>query len=232
MHLQTALNTYATLMEAIKQRIALIQAIAMQDVGLPPFAAAELAQLQVRMTCETFALACLVAHGDIEETQTARLASAYQADFIMNALEKLHPRFYPQPTQQVRDNEKTVGWRPIKDGFLTKEELLKTYRSTFDFLHAGDLRRILSSAPPRQILATDLLIFAKGLMVLLSHHNILLADPPGEQPIIGPDGLPAPRRQMVVLLNGEGKGNVQATLFLLVKPENLPPDHVPPKAAI
>ena len=43
------------------------------------------------------ALACLVAHGDVSGAQSAAMRKHYEADWIMDALERLHPEFYPEP---------------------------------------------------------------------------------------------------------------------------------------
>jgi hypothetical protein len=124
---RATLHDYCVLMENIKFRTSLMLDLTKNQRGLPIFCVAELLQLQIRMICETLAVACLVAHRNLEGTQSSRLRSAYQADLIMNALEKLHPRFFPRPTEQILKDGKPAGIRDIKDGFLTKQELLKSY---------------------------------------------------------------------------------------------------------
>ena len=94
---RAALAAYCKLMEVIKIRTGVILFLANEPTGLPPFSVSELLQLQVRMICETLAKACLILHGDIAGAKSARLTTAYQADLIMNALEKLHASFYPKP---------------------------------------------------------------------------------------------------------------------------------------
>jgi hypothetical protein len=64
----------------------------------------------------------------VEGARSARLSAAYQADLIMNSLEKLHPRFYSRPTTQHLRDGKPFRIEDIKEGFLTKQELLKSYR--------------------------------------------------------------------------------------------------------
>ncbi len=172
------------------------------------------------MICELLAIACLVAHREMEGTQSARLTSAYQADFIMNALEKLHPHFYPRPTQQILRDGKPYKIEDIKDGFLTKAELLKSYHAAADFLHVGSVAEITGTRR-KVINLSELSNWLRKLMVLLSHHNIYLADPPtasdGNEPIRFADGTVAPKTQIIVLMETDLPGGVpQASFFRTV----------------
>jgi len=213
MDVQTTLNTYSTLMEYIKHRHAVLVQVLTQPNTLPDWARAEMAQLQIRGICETFAIACLVAHGDLEGTQTRRMLDAYQADFIIKSLEKLHPHFYPRPSTQIVHEGRVVGWKPIKHGFLTKPELLKSYRDTGDFLHAADLRSVLTGKQ-KQFDGAGAMEWASKVIALLNHHHIYLADRPGEQPFGNdPDGTPIPRRQIVVVMHDASDGRPHAHMF-------------------
>jgi hypothetical protein len=116
-------------------------------------------------------LACLVAHGDVQGARSARLASAYQADFIMNTLEKLHPTFYPRPTTQIIENGKVVRWEDIEQGYLTKSELIKDYRDAADHLHVGPISELSPNKPKVLDLIAITAWFGKRTR-LLTHHNI------------------------------------------------------------
>ena len=225
MDIETTLETYCVLMEVIKMRTKFMVDLANKPEVLPGFSVAEIIQLQIRMICETLAMACLVAHGDIEGARTNRLASAYQADFIMNALEKLHPRFYPRATKQLlRPDGSVGGMEDIKDGFLTKAALLKSYHDAGDFLHVGSLSDI-EARKQRRLDTNTVAEWTRKIGILLSHHNIFLADQPGETPIgyLG-TGEPAPRRQIIVIMQPQNLGRPQATLFETVGPAPRPPD--------
>lgn len=137
--IKSALNDYCILMENIKFRVDLVTDLARDVHGLPIFAVAELIYLQIRLVCETLAVACLVAHRNVEGARSNRLRNAYQADLIMNALEKMHARFYPRPIKQILRDGKPIGFEDIKHGFVTKDELLQSYRKAAEFLHAGDI---------------------------------------------------------------------------------------------
>lgn len=208
-------------MIGIKQRVAILNEITgSYHTGsyrrLPMFCVAEVIQLQIRKICETLALGCLVVHRDLEGAQSRRLSDAYQADFIIKALGKLHQNFYPRPSMQVLQYDKPVSWIPIKHGFLTKAELLKSYRHAGDFLHVGDINDILSNKQMNVDLASIRLWVTK-LMTLLNHHHIYLADPRGTEPAaFDDDGNPIPRRQIVILMHEKTDGNPRAHLMELV----------------
>lgn len=206
MDIRTILNIYADLLDEIKRRHQVLIDIIAKPHNLPPWALGEFAQLQVRMICETFAIGCLVAHGDVPGARTARLKDAYQADFIINALEKLHPHFYPRPTKQIMKDGKVVAIENIKEGYLTKNEFVKSYREAADRLHTGDLNSLLSGKK-KLIDMNATLIWANRIVALLNHHCIYLVDPPpapgDPPPVFEIDGTPIPKYQIVALMQGE-----------------------------
>ena len=227
MNVQDTLNLYSDLMVQIKSRHNVLIDIADNHPHFPLWAKAEIIQLQVRLICETFALACLVAHGDVVGSRSARMQSAYQADFIIKALESLHPYFYPRPTKQIVKNGKVVGWDEVNDReYLTKDELLKSYREAADFLHLGDLRDIQTrKQKPFDVAAIQK--WSNKVVGLLNHHNIFLADPPDEKPKLRPDGVPVPKRQILAMMQSTNNGKVQTALF--TRADHLPwPDDTAP----
>jgi hypothetical protein len=168
-------NLYCNLMEEVRSRIDLVSAASSGSfLGLPQFAAYELCQLQFRLICELIALGALAAHGDIPATQSGRLTKAYQADFILNALEKLHPDFYPKPGKQVLgSNGRPKHIDLIKSGFLTKEELLSLYHRCGDILHRGTMRTV----KPRTVGDfNEINETNEKIRTLLNHHQIVLSD--------------------------------------------------------
>lgn len=213
MDIQSILNTYCRLLLGIKTRHAILNSVLTTGHGLPEFAIAEFCQLQIRMICETFAIACLVAHGDVEGTRTGKLTRAYEADLIINALSKLHPHFYPRPgKQQGMDGKITkVDW--VTDGYLTKQELISSYRASSGYLHGRTLQDVLGDKP-RLIDPNTMVRWAQKLAALLDHHSIYLADPPGEPPgPIGDDGIPAPKRQIISMMQPDGEWVPKSWLF-------------------
>jgi hypothetical protein len=222
MEMREVLEPYCKLMGEIQQRVRAMFLLVQPQTGLPDFCIEESQQLQIRMISETLALACLIVHRDIDGAHSAKLAKAYQADRIMNALGELHPKFYPRPIRQLFDKSgKVIGIDDIKDGFLTKDELLKSYRNAAGFLHVGNLNELLAgqsaTSDPKAIGA-----WVRKLTTLLSCHTIFLADKPGawdgEEPVKFDDGEPAPRFQVTIQMDtGPKGGEIQAHVFQTIR---------------
>jgi hypothetical protein len=215
MEVDQVLEQYCELMSFIKLRTKAMTSL-LADRNLPDFCVADSLQLQIRMISETLAVACLLVHGDIAGAQSSKLTKAYQADLIINALEKLHPRFYPRPVQERKLEQGGFNLADIRDEFLTKAELLKIYREAAAFLHAGSIRDFLS----RKVVKSDfssIEAWLKKLTTLLSLHYIYLADEPdswgGQVPLEFNDGQPAPKFLILVQMNPEGVGHPVATRF-------------------
>jgi hypothetical protein len=165
-------DLYCNLMLEVKRRIKVVKDVDATRFGLPNMIAFELCYLQFRLIAELIALASLTAHGDIPATRSGRLTKAYQADAILNALEKLHPDFYPTPGRQVRGNVNAIVL--ITSGFMTKRELIALYHECGDLLHRGTLRGLKERTPGdfAKIVNT-----ANKIMILLNRHQIQLIDP-------------------------------------------------------
>ncbi|PHY17886.1 hypothetical protein CSW59_13885 [Caulobacter sp. BP25] len=137
----------------------------------------EFAYLQLRMICESIALACLAAHGDIAETGTKRLQKA-DADTIIKSLDNLHSDFFPKPSKQPVERDELGVWRltPITSGFLNKDDLLRLYGECGNVLHRGSMRKLLSGNAPLTD-ANNPNIWADKIWKLLEHHQIQTIDP-------------------------------------------------------
>ena len=174
---ERSLETYGSLMEEIKLRVEAIDRILAGEVYLRNKIAEELCYLQLRMICEITALSCLIIHGDVKGAQSSQLQKAYQADWIINKLQELHPKFYPQPIES-KDKPGIGGGPPqvvdIVDGFLTREELVKLYHICGDKLHRGRAKNILkgSDAPNYN----NIKIWRSKIIKLHNRHRIALVD--------------------------------------------------------
>jgi len=165
-------------MEEIKDRQAIISSALDGQLNpfLQPRAIEELCYLQLRMTCELIALGCLLMHGDIEATRSGKIAKRYEADWILNALSKIHPAFYPRPSKQLGMIGKVRQVEAITSGYLTKADLVALYHECGSNLHRGSIRRLLSKdvVPLR----FDLIRAWQGkIITLLNHHQIDSMDP-------------------------------------------------------
>jgi hypothetical protein len=165
-----AIGLYGQLMEEVKVRIAAIQHIAEGKTGLPGPIAQEVFYLQLRLIIELVALGALVAHGDIAEA--SRLKKEWKADEILEHLEELHPSFFPQAAKQL-----TIGGRAHIEhvqGGMSKEEMIKLYCRSGDYLHKGNLKKLLKAKQPSQILFPLLMRHVNGVIKLLNFHIISL----------------------------------------------------------
>lgn len=178
---QKAINAYAVLMDEIRTRMDSIQTFADPKIALPAPTRAEACFLQVRMICEMIALGCLVAHDDMQEVKAARLQKAYEADFIVRALERLHPDFFPVPhTVKIRDNafneQAGLHYEPLTEGFLSKEKLVRIYRRAGAVLHRGSLQVTFSNPRDQNALLSEVEEAQTQIVGLLRAHHIMTRD--------------------------------------------------------
>jgi hypothetical protein len=191
-------NLYVGFMEQIKLRTDAINALGTRDFHYPEHIRVEFSFLQFRLICETIALACLAAHGDIPATRQAVVQKAWKPAEIIRELEKLHPEFYPVPTKQIHGPDRRVmRTENVTDEFLTKEDLLKLWGQSGNELHIGNLHNLVMQKKKLRS-AEEIQLWLKKIMALLNHHQIQLSDP---------------TYQFWVLMQGDTDGRVHGTLF-------------------
>lgn len=170
---KVALNHYSGVMREIKQRVQTIEWALNNKIRSNDYFTQEFCYLQLRFVYELIALACLVAHGDIVDSQRVKTESA--AGAILGALERLQPNFFPLPT--VVSNNAGGGLlirdRP-NDDFLTKSELLELYGRTGNFLHRGTYRNIFEVRRLHPIDFEEIQNQAQRIFNLLGSHSITL----------------------------------------------------------
>jgi hypothetical protein len=153
---EPVLTLYSRLMDELKQRSMLLGQLSSGSLHFPIIPTFELCQLQTRLICEIFALACLTAHGDIPDVKSAIMKKEYNADKIIGRLDRLHPNFYPVPHKKEVSADAIPGALPARfhltpmegSGYLTKDELIRTYNVCGNYLHRGSVRRLLSKWHP------------------------------------------------------------------------------------
>lgn len=170
------LNLYAAIMEEIKIRIDAINYILVSpDMTVAPIRR-EMGYLQLRMICELVALACLVAHGDIQATRSSDMRKAYAADAIMSALEKLHPDYFPHAHNRIEQGERNYRIDEKVEPYLTKSEFLKLVRKCGSMVHRGSLKKLFHPNIPIENNLNDVAEYASKLVRLLESHHILKRD--------------------------------------------------------
>ncbi len=202
------LHLYAGLMEAIKIRISAIDAGTLGRLPLPAQIIREFCFLQIRLICELLALACLVAHGDLE--RASRLRNEWSAERIMGELEKLHPDFFPYSVHPLNSHRAKSGISQVtpRQGELTKAEFLTLYGECNQFLHKGSLKNLLKGNSPVQFTFPDITSKAQRLNDLLELHTVFM---------IGGD-----RLILCMLRNADDGGKVHA----IEATRKTPPDSI------
>lgn len=166
-----ASNLYRNLIVEIRHRIHVVDLATSNQIPVHPPFVKEICFLQFRMMCELLALGCLAAHGDIEGSK--RLAKVWEADKIMNQLEKLNPHFYPIAVIK----QKTDGGfhiEPRKIHPLPKDQMLSLYYKCGAILHKGNTKKILSEQIPIQVRYPDITATAQKFRDLITDHMILI----------------------------------------------------------
>lgn len=186
---------YLSLMEEACMRIDSLNAAYLNMPQLPPLIVKETCFLQLRFLCEIVALACLVAHGDI---QSSRLRKTYEPSKIINEMQRLKPHFYPQPmdievsqglTRLVARNERV---------HLTKKDLAALWGRSGDVLHRAPLAKFIRSQDEDHTDLSEVLTWGEKLGGLLNCHWITLADN---------------KRGMVVVLKSAETGKPSTTVL-------------------
>lgn len=185
---------YADLMEEVKVRFQLIDAILSGRLIMPDFLAEETCYLQLRMLCETVALCCVIAHDTMGPIDVDRLGGRYDADGIIKILEGIweesatgneanpRPEFFPRPinltvTKPSPENPKgEAHFDYIEKGSLTKVELIKLYRRTGNYLHRGKVKKIKAHLPAKSWDKAAVASWTNKFVALLNAHHIAAAD--------------------------------------------------------
>jgi hypothetical protein len=133
-----AAEVYCACMEDVKARLAVLRSIV---EGHSPLGSegldGEVVCLLLRRVLEQIAFGSLVAHKEAYEVAHDDLSRVWSAKRLMARLEKVHPTFFPQPVQRGESSIHGVQHHfvPLKDGFLTKEELEFLYDKASNGIH-------------------------------------------------------------------------------------------------
>ncbi|HVK80016.1 MAG TPA: hypothetical protein VM915_05335 [Verrucomicrobiae bacterium] len=127
---------YSLLMEDIKQRIAGVRRFTRGEVSLgrEDFDA-EAICIQVRKILESIAFGSLLAHREAYEAAHKDIDKAWRAKAILDRIEAVHPKFYPEPMTPHLIEEGHWNLEPLKEGFLTRSDFVTLYDKCGDILH-------------------------------------------------------------------------------------------------
>ena len=164
---------YLGCMREIKHRTAVIQGFLLRKWHAGYLAStAESIALQFRKTLELIALASLVANREEYAKQRANFSRDWNAKKIVEVLESVNPRFYPEPTKPVPLGDEHVAdydLQPVS-GYLTRDDYILLFDQCCDLLHAAN--PYSADQPPYQQFLNDAPEWLRKMMTLLNHHHI------------------------------------------------------------
>jgi hypothetical protein len=117
------------------------------------------------------ACACVVAHGTLP---VAKLKKEYQADRIVNILEKMHANFYPKPVKMTITSGH-VHLDDVTGDFLTKKELVDLCHKSGSYLHRS-FKNLEKTKQPVKVDYEEIHGILKKVVTLLSQHIIFSHD--------------------------------------------------------
>jgi hypothetical protein len=159
-------------MHELATRVELVSRTFNGELGLPLPYAREYVYLQFRHICEVVALGCLELHGDLPQAHTKAARKEWNAEKLMQLLQKHHPHCFPQCVER----EQVDGGVRIKangnPNALTFSEFRRLYAECGEALHRGTIRSIHSSKPLTQDDFRSLVSWQTKIVDLMNEHMI------------------------------------------------------------
>jgi hypothetical protein len=171
-----SLDLYRALMHEARHRIDAFNFILGGHTRLAESIVRELCWLQLRMLCETIAMGCLVAHGDVVAEHIKKFEKEYAADKIIKLMDGLNPDFFPQQAAFGSDHGNHTITANTKANAFTKSELSKLYHKCGKMLHRGRFEMVLNLDPLThgKLDAGEIFSWAQKIEDLLGSHVIPL----------------------------------------------------------
>lgn len=172
------IQKYIACMEEIKRRTAIItDFLEKKKITGYLMTDVEFICLQFRKLRELIALSSLCANRKKFEEMRSNFHKEWDANKILKTLERINPRFYPCASKQIIDakTRKVIETKPVKDGFLRREELPRILWKCGEFLHAFNPYSH-SQVPAPEALWKTFREWLRKVMTLLNHHQTQLVD--------------------------------------------------------
>jgi hypothetical protein len=164
---------YADLMDEARIRIHAMRDAIDARGSWAPRLLQEFLYLQLRTLCETIALGCLVAHGDVKNRNSLK---RWDIPAVMKEMEKLNPDFYPRPVR-IRFLPEVVKLDDYSAPTLSKAELVKLWERSGSFVHRGSAKDLLAAQASKLVLNLDPVVeWGVKILNLLDQHVISSAD--------------------------------------------------------
>ena len=172
------MDNYCNCMKEIKLRVEVVNTI-LQKRYTTAFQATniECLCLKIRSILELIALGSLVTDEDEYKKQSRRLAkNEWNAKVIINEIEKINPKFYPEPVRQVIDptTGKVKEVVSITEGYLTRDEFPDVYNKCSEAIHSHPF---IKGGFNYEQFEKDIPIWITKITVLLNNHLIQLLNP-------------------------------------------------------
>lgn len=134
------ITKYVDLMEEVKRRIVVVNALLAEKPGLPyPATTVESLFLQLRKVLELIALGSLVANREEYSKVYAEFSKSWNARLLLRDLERVNPDFYPRALLATPGQTPEVKVHFVDEpDALTKDDFLKLYEKSGAILHAGN----------------------------------------------------------------------------------------------
>jgi len=168
------MDKYGKCMAEIKLRVEAVNAILQKRcTTISQATNIEFMCLQIRKILELIALGSLVTDEKEYEKQIKRLAkNRWRAKFVLDEIEKINPRFYPKPGEQVIDQQtgKVKKIIDITEEYLTREEFPVVYDQCSGVIHSHPFKMGFEC----KSLESEIRIWITKIITLLNHHQIQL----------------------------------------------------------
>lgn len=165
------IQLYANLMEEVRIRTDFINDLIEKRKDWRPQFLGEVCWLQLRMICEVIALACLLAHGDVNGKNQLERQKPKE---IFAILADINPDFFPKPISLEADRGSVV--QRIGENFLTPQGLVDLWNKTGDRLHRGKSRHLIATHKTGPTVNLEEIGDAlKKIVELLQFHVIVAA---------------------------------------------------------
>jgi hypothetical protein len=152
---------YCNLMDEVQARLQLMENVLNKKYPMHPMLAEELCYFQLRMLCETFACALLVAHGSLTGFSGHRLKGEWSANTIIKEVQKLYEATAHQPTELGTGSFYPIPYRIVSVtpahgvqtemrknvDILSASEFIQLYGMTHSRTHRGALSDFRKRAP-------------------------------------------------------------------------------------
>lgn len=164
-------DLYINALHEIRTRLRAIDAI--MAGSMADLIRSESCFLQLRLSCECLALACLTAQGDFKNRGAFK--NEYSPVRIFRALDDLYPEFFPTPSKMIRTGENEVYFDDIGAGHtISRADVEHLWERSGDHLHRASMKKYLKRTNETDFLSITR--FKERFWNLITGHMIQIDD--------------------------------------------------------